>query len=264
MMFNQKFVSAIKSNGKVLREFNKDTVYLKYGSEFSILLKNLNTVRALVNVTIDGNDVTGGGLVVGPKQEIDLERFIKDLNKGNRFKFIERTDRIERHRGIGAEDGIVRVEFQYEWRNSLWPYGTTTWPHSNIYDTALYKSTGVSAGADSGILRATSVAAGVATSCAYVSQASLQNATLTTSVNDAGITVAGSESNQVFVNVAAFPMEAESHVMVFKLLGETSDNLAIREPVTVKAKQECMTCGKINRATSKFCGECGTSLVVYA
>jgi len=261
MMFNQKFISAIKVNGKVLREF-KDTVYLKYGSEFSILLKNLNTVRALVNVTIDGNDVTGGGLVVGPRQEIDLERFIKDLNKGNRFKFIERTNNIEKHRGVGAEDGIVRVEFQYERPLYRSPQPLLGW------QTHTYNGTGIT---DHGIIRSMSGSACATASAAYTTttplqNATLQNATLTTTntVNDAGITVAGSESNQGFVNVAAFPMEAESHVLVFKLLGETSDNLAIREPVTVKAKQECTSCGKVNRITAKFCSECGTSLLVYA
>lgn len=258
MMFNNKFVTAIKVNGKVLREF-KDTVYLKYGSEFSILLKNLNTVRALVNVTIDGNDVTGGGLVVGAYQEIDLERFIKDLNKGNRFKFIERTGNIERHRGIGAEDGIVRVEFQYERPviRTPWPYHTTFTNSISGGLSDVYGSPRMKGIADSGILRSAAASATVAAS-------SVQNATLTTTVNDAGITVAGSESNQGFVNVESFPMEAESHVMVFKLLGETSDNLAIREPVTVKAKQECTSCGKVNKATAKFCSECGTSLLIYA
>ena len=63
MMYNSKLVASIKANGKVLREF-KDTVYIPFGSEYSILLKNLNTVRALINIYIDGDNVVPGGLVL--------------------------------------------------------------------------------------------------------------------------------------------------------------------------------------------------------
>ena len=94
MMYNEKLAVAIKSNGKILREF-KDKVYIKFGSEYSIYIKNLNNLRALVNVYIDGTNVTSGGLVVSANSEIDLERSLanNNLNVGNKFKFIERTDR---------------------------------------------------------------------------------------------------------------------------------------------------------------------------
>ena len=95
-MYNSKLVASIKANGKVLREF-KDTVYIPFGSEYSILLKNLNTVRALINIYIDGDNVVPGGLVLNAGQEIDLQRAIRNgnMNEGNRFKFIERTSNIE-------------------------------------------------------------------------------------------------------------------------------------------------------------------------
>ncbi len=115
MMYESKLAAAIKVNGKVLREF-KDTVYVPFGSEYSILLKNLNTTRCVVNVSIDGDDMVPGGLVLNPGQECDLERSIKNgnLKEGNRFKFIERTGSVEKHRGVKLEDGLVRIEFQFE------------------------------------------------------------------------------------------------------------------------------------------------------
>ena len=57
MMYNNKLAVAIKSAGKVLREFNKDEVYVPFGNEYSIFVKNMNSVRALVKVSIDGVDV---------------------------------------------------------------------------------------------------------------------------------------------------------------------------------------------------------------
>ena len=116
MMYNQKLVASIKTKGKILREF-KDTVYIPFGSEYSILLKNLNTVRAVVNVFIDGENAVPGGLVIDPGRSVDLERWIKNgnLSEGNRFKFIERTAKIEEGpRGIKEEDGLIRVEYQFE------------------------------------------------------------------------------------------------------------------------------------------------------
>ena len=114
-MYNSKLVASIKANGKVLREF-KDTVYIPFGSEYSILLKNLNTVRALINIYIDGDNVVPGGLVLNAGQVVDLQRAIRNgnLSEGNRFKFIERTSNIEDHRGIKLEDGLIRVEYQFE------------------------------------------------------------------------------------------------------------------------------------------------------
>ena len=116
MMYNQNLVASIKVKGKILREF-KDTVYIPFASEYSILLKNLNTVRAVVNVFVDGENAVPGGLVIDPGRSVDLERWIKNgnLSEGNRFKFIERTAAIEEGpRGIKEEDGLIRVEYQFE------------------------------------------------------------------------------------------------------------------------------------------------------
>ena len=97
MMYKENLVASIKVKGKILREF-KDTVYIPFASEYTILLKNLNTVRAIVNVYIDGENAVPGGLVIDPGRSVDLERWIKNgnLTEGNRFKFIERTAKIGR------------------------------------------------------------------------------------------------------------------------------------------------------------------------
>lgn len=116
MMFSNKMVASIKANGKILREF-KDTVYIPFGSEYQFLIKNLHTQRAIVDIFIDGENVVEGGLVIDAGREVNLERYIKNgnLTEGNRFKFIERTAAIEDGpRGIKLEDGLIRIEFQYE------------------------------------------------------------------------------------------------------------------------------------------------------
>lgn len=254
MMYNQKLVASIKANRKVLREF-KDTVYISFASEYSILIKNLNTVRAVVNVFIDGEDQVPGGLVLNAGQEIDLERSVKsgNLSEGNKFKFIERNGAVEQHRGIKLEDGIVRIEYQFERP----PISVNTMP--------AYQWNSVLRGIQDGSITA-SGSSGFPNSATYSSTSASINAMNVSaqSVNDAGITVAGSKSTQSFSTTYVNALEAEKHTIVLKLLGETPDNKPIQKAVTVKHKPKCVTCGKQNKATAKFCTECGTHLTIYA
>lgn len=271
MMYKNQFVAAIKAGGKVLREVG-DTVYLPFGCEYSILLKNLNTVRAEVKISIDDEDVLGGNtIVVGPNSDVEIERFLKDLDKGNRFKFIERSASVEQHRGVGAGDGLIRIEWQFErpiprtpfFNNQPWIVASGGTSASGLYNI-------------NGALRGVDYSAGESTRsmAAYATNATLQDMGISAQAahdgmatmdwmpaNDVGITVPGSLSNQKFTTVASFPLEDQKHVVVLQLKGETKDN-KITAPVTVKAKPKCVTCGKVNKATSKFCSNCGTSLEI--
>lgn len=269
MMYNNKLVASIKANGKVLREF-KDTVYIPFGSEYSILLKNLNTVKAIVNIYIDGDNVVPGGLVLNAGQECDLQRAIRNgnLTEGNKFKFIERTSNVEDHRGIKLEDGLIRVEFQFEkTRYQLLSHSPNmTWamvPASSPY----YANTAYTA--TNAVLRSSGYAhdSVACTDMSYAATNMAVGATLSASSaaqSETGITVPGSKSEQKFVTTSSFETETEKHNIILKLLGETEDNKAIREPITVKKKPKCVTCGKQNKATAKFCVECGTALEIFA
>lgn len=260
-------VCCLKANGKVLREHkteNETQVFLPFGSEYSILIKNLNTVRASVKVSIDGNDVGGGHeFIIQPNSELELERSItnENLKEGNRFKFIERTGAIEQHRGIGVEDGIVRVEFDFEQKQNItiYPpfrtppvYPPSPWDQN--YPTIIFSSNDSSNG---GLLRSYSVGRGTSTGM-FVTDTT---PSYDTNLNIDGITVPGSLSSQEFCYGQSFRTENNPRVIVLKLLGETEKG-AVREPVTVKAKPKCVTCGRVNKATAKFCTECGTSLEI--
>jgi hypothetical protein len=279
MMYGNKIAAAIKVNGKVLREF-KDTVYIPFGAEYTILVKNLHTQRAVVNIFIDGENVVPGGLVLNAGQEVDLERSIKNnnLNEGNRFKFIERTGSIEEHRGVKLEDGLIRIEHQFEVyvppvnRGWITASGSNDW----IVPQGTVSTTNFNVG---GILRGVDYSRGeqvkaMATNainnyCAdngIVAQSEYHEgtATMDSFVNDIGITVPGSRSEQKFQTTYMGTLEAEKHNMVIRILGQTANNMPVEKPVTVKAKQKCETCGHTNKATAKFCNKCGTSLVIYA
>jgi len=309
-MYNEKLAVAIKSAGKVLREYNKDTVYVPFGAEYSIFIKNLNAVRALVKVSIDGQyvDESGDGIVIDANSSLDLERFIKNnnLNEGNRFKFIERTGKIEQHRGVQVEDGLIRVEFQYEkrlpkveveevhhYKHHYWhdDYWYDRWPYRPYYRSFLadHSPQGVYGSVANGLLSNsvggsgqavggavggsvnTVASSGISANAVNVSHTVSSNKevfdtfatpTMDSLINEAGITVAGSKSDQQFHTVSGFPLEDASHVIVLKLLGKTAQGKAVKQAVTVKAKQKCTTCGHVNKADAKFCSECGTALEI--
>lgn len=260
-MFQNKFVACVKSQGKILREF-KDEVRVPFGSEYSVLLKNLNTVRALATVTIDGEDVSAGHqLVIPANGQFELSRFIRNGNllEGNRFKFIERTAGVENGRGgIQLEDGLIRVEFAYERVVKPVVYPQTDWYTKQV----LYRGSDYPVFGDfystSAVGTAMNAAAPMAMNCSTVSTKSLRSAAIP---NEAGVTVPGSVSDQQFSISESFSVESETFAIVLRLVGEAGGQI-VAKPVTVAAKPKCITCGKQNKATSKFCSDCGTSLIL--
>ena len=298
-MYQSKLVASLKANGKILREF-KDTVYIPFGSEYSFLLKNLHTQRAVVNIFIDGDNIVEGGLVIDAGREVNLERYIKNgnLSEGNRFKFIERTAAIEDGpRGIKLEDGLVRIEFQFErppvaintlsdWqKKQIWSgmrfgeisgsTGGDNFRYTGVTDKFSVTASGASYSTNvGGVMRGVDFSNGEAmkaSATAAINQVAPQSsemhdgmATMDCFMNEVGITVPGSKSNQSFTTVTMGQMEPEKHSIVLKLLGETPDNKPVVEPVTVERKPKCVTCGKQNKAKAKFCTECGTALEIFA
>lgn len=293
MMYSNKAVASVKVGGKILRE-NSGVVTLPFGSEYSVLLKNLSSRRAMVKVSVDGQDATEGTkLIVGPNKSIDLERFIRNgnLKEGNKFRFIERTSEIEEHRGIKEDDSLVRAEFWFEkevidvptvrhhyydeWhpvRDYWYPYKPyypyyPYWPYNNGVTWTRNSGNSLSGGwgdvsnsqfTQSGNLGSAqkSASSGVlrAMSCSTQSFEVSE-----ASANDTGITVPGSKSDQKFYSASGFDTENGSTVIVLQLRGSVGDK-SVSQPVTVDTKPVCSTCGKTNKATDSFCGKCGTAL----
>ena len=94
MTYKDRFVAEIKSGGSILR-VKDDTVYLPFKSEYSLLLKNLNTHRASINVEIDGQDVLdNSSLIIEPNSTTELMGFLRGTTATNSFRFIQ-TNRKE-------------------------------------------------------------------------------------------------------------------------------------------------------------------------
>lgn len=254
MMYSKKFVASIKCGGRIMRE-QDDTVFLPFGSEYSLLLKNLNSSRALVHIEIDGEQVLPNGLIVNTNQSIDLERFVVNgnLNKGPRFKFIEKTEQISDHRGDKIDDGIVRISYQFE--NPIVPvyHDIWTWPcygSITVNDSRYGYITSNDSSGDDFVMRCQS-------SNNISVNSDIDN--VQTICDDVGITVKGSESDQKFISGSIGCLEYEKHVIVLNIRGQI-DEQSVDSPVTVSRKIKCNICGKKNKSSNKFCGNCGNNL----
>jgi hypothetical protein len=286
-MHSSKTVVCVKVNGQILRETG-DTVTIPFGSEFSVLIKNLDSVRAMANVSIDGKPATGNSrLIIEANSSVELERYIVDgnLQAGNRFKFIERTGAVESHRGIGSDDGLIRVE---AFRERVQKFVDT--PVPRYYDDPIpvprpydpwhaprrrpiwgsplrgqsvnsMRASGRQAKAAPSARRPGGVGGSSAGLRSFDSAVPVMDSVFEQSCSDVGITVPGSQSDQKFTWSSGFALEPGSTVIVLRLRGEVAGS-RVEIPVTVKAKPTCSTCGRANKANSQFCSRCGTALEI--
>ena len=257
-MYNEKFIAAVRIGKKNLRELgpNKDTVKIPFKSEYSILLKNVNSTAALVKVYIDGENVVGSGLVIDPGEEVNLERFHNEGNmkSGRRFRFIEKTEEISDFRGDRAEDGMIRVTYQFEKERELEEDSPIKevhhhhHHHNNYYDFGRKRSPFDSYptiwyGTDSSELVGSSMKeksyslqnSGEVTR-SFFSQTTAnageapvaELCDLGAESSDLGITVKGSHSSQRFVAATIGELEAKEHVIVLRLSGVAQEKKSKR------------------------------------
>ena len=285
MMYSNKLVCSVKVNNKILREKttnNESTVYVPFGSEYSLLLKNLGGRNAVVNIEIDGRKVCKDGFYINAGQTAEIERFVDNLKTGRRFKFIEKTDEISDFRGDRIDDGMIRVTWQFEAAkteivkktivtdhyhynhhylgcNCIFcrrrPYFRPYWHYGG--NTIMNQSIGSVSSSNSSCenVYSSSVA-----SSDILSKQSLDSQLMrSVNYNDSGITVEGSKSNQQFSTVHADELETNIHSMVIILKG-TKDKIVVQKPVVVNEKLGCPTCGRKWKSNFEFCGNCGTAL----
>lgn len=86
MTYSDRFVMCILVDGKPLRELANGVVPIKFGTQYSIRLRNKNNRRAVAKITVDGETVSGGGIIVPAYDYVDIHR---RTDKDVAFKFVE-------------------------------------------------------------------------------------------------------------------------------------------------------------------------------
>ena len=133
MVYQQKLVAVIKCNGKILREVD-NTVLIPFLAEYEIFIKNLESRDAVIKISIDGEDVLDNqSIIIKANSSCSLEGFLKGNKVSNKFKFIQKTAKIQDHRGDRVDDGLVRIEYQFTKINQ-----TITTTHRHVHDNHWY------------------------------------------------------------------------------------------------------------------------------
>lgn len=242
MVYESRLIAVVKHNNNILREVD-GIVYLPFGSEYSILFKNKHVRNCSVSVDIDGKDVLSGiNIVIKPDTEPELLGFIN--NSGiitNRFKFIQKTKEIAEYRGDRIDDGIITIKFRFE-KEIIRP---------TLYREHIYRESSMH---PRGILGAKGSAGmpGPLGSSSNISSDFLSNDIQ----QDEGITVHGTKIDKPTNSISLGPLESEVHNIIIRLKGQD-----IKSPIFNNTKVVCSTCGRKNKSSFKFCGNCGTSLI---
>ncbi len=279
MTYSKGLVVSIKCNGKILRDNDNNNIYLPFESEYSILFKNLTSKRCCVSVDIDGmNILNNNQLIINPNETQELERFFNnDINKGNKFKFIKKTQKISDYRGDRIDDGIIRIEHQfekdkkdnvkiiYEYTNPYTPYPyyppyytlPAYIPHYHFYSSTDNTIKNINNNDVENHCYYNSI---VGQNESFTISSTINNTDNIRQINEDGITVKGSESNQHFNYTNIGELENKEDTIIFKLNGQNKDNNEIKKEISIKDKMICQTCGTSNKSLNKYCRECGTYL----
>ena len=275
MVYVEKFIAVVKTGGKILRE-QGDVVQLPFGSEYELLLKNMNSRKANVNISIDDVDVLNRhSIVLDANSELTLEGFMNnDGTVKNRFKFIQKTEQIVEHRGDKIDDGMIRIEYAFEKevvdvieRRTIlhdhlygWPYFYPFHHPYRISSVGTLRKMDAVFGATSKKLMSSSIGSSVSGSAGEKGYTSSINCCQSAPDidKDEGITVKGSETEQEFKRAYISELE-DPKVIILRLKGYKG-KAKIQVPLLIKTKQACSSCGKKNKSSSKFCSDCGTYL----
>jgi len=184
----------ITVNKSRIKLYNKEveipTYYLQKGQEFEIELFNPTTDSVLAKISLNGKEISQGGLVVNPGQRVFLDRYF-DVAKKFLFDTYEVSNTEEVKAAI-QNNGDIKVSF---YKENVRPIINITpnWIKSSYGDT--YKLGDYNSGTDPRLLRGNITTNGLAgTSTIQTSSLNLSNssgtvvgasfgATPTTSIN---------------------------------------------------------------------------------
>jgi hypothetical protein len=139
-------------NRSRIKIYNKQgempTYYLQNGTEFQIELFNPTTDVVLAKITLNGNPISQGGLVLNPGQRVFLERYL-DIAKKFLFDTYEVSNTKEVQKAI-ENNGDFKVEFFKEKISYYNPFILTTNGTGTIYGGPNQINQGILRGSSAG------------------------------------------------------------------------------------------------------------------
>jgi hypothetical protein len=234
----QAFITKRKQR---LKQINRN-IYLKDGDEYEIELFNPNPSYILAKIKIDGDYLSGGGIVLRPGERVFLERFLDSKNK-----FVFKTYNVDgeaEYVGALRKNGLVEVELYLE-QQKIMLYG-------NIGTTTITTATPTTYTLTGGLTGG----ATYTTNNVNLSTSTTSNSTTYLSNTiETGTTERGSNSNQQFTNSDRSFEWSPFQTTIWKILPESHKQYDAKELNVLY----CGECGsKRKKDTHKFCPHCGT------
>ena len=231
----QAFITKRKQR---LKQINRN-IYLKDGDEYEIELFNPNPSYILAKIKIDGDYLSGGGIVLRPGERVFLERFLDSKNK-----FVFRTYNVDgeaEYVGALRNNGLIEVEFYLEQQKNML-YGNNTFTTSTPYTFNGNPTTFTT----TGTYTTNNLSSVVNTS---------NTSTYLSKTIETGTTERGSNSNQQFTNSDRSFEWSPFQTTIWKILPESQKQYDAKELNVLY----CGECGsKRKKDTHKFCPHCGT------
>ena len=266
------------------------TYYLQKGQEFQIEIFNPTTDVVLAKITLNGNALSQGGLVLNPGQRVFLDRYL-DVAKKFLFDTYEVSKSAEVQKAI-EKNGDFKVQFFREQRpQPSWPTSGTL--HLNNLNGTLRTSNSNNASFFSGNIANCSTSVnpnGIGSNATYSSGLGLQSfntsegsATLdwmdqeqsrgfaganlsdepiskslsksrSKKTIETGRVEQGSSSDQTFKYVSKNFEYTAFHSVEYKMLPVSQK---ITEASEINVKMYCTQCGAKFGRTDNFCATCG-------
>ena len=249
----------ITKNKQRIKQFGQN-VYLKDGSEFEIELYNPSRNTVLSKIKINGEFISGGGIILRPGERVFLERYL-DVRRKFKFETYSVDSTNETMNAI-ANNGDVEILFyeeediidvrlnSYPWTNDY------TYINRDINTGGSYPRYGVTFTTSNTVIN--SADANINLTSLNTSNDTVNRPLTKKSKSiETGRVEKGSSSNQEFNSVSKNFNSWTVSTSVWKLLPESQRPVEKRDLI-----EKCPKCStKVKKSSWKFCPECGHQLV---
>jgi len=249
----------ITKNKQRIKQFGQN-VYLKDGSEFEIELYNPSRNTVLSKIKINGNFISGGGIILRPGERVFLERYL-DVRRKFKFETYSVDSTNETMNAI-ANNGDVEILFyeeediidvrlnSYPWTNDY------TYINRDINTGGSYPRYGVTFTTSNTVINSADANINL-TSLNTSNDTVNRRLTKKSKSIETGRVEKGSSSNQEFNSVSKNFNSWTVSASVWKLLPESQRPVEKRDLI-----EKCPKCStKVKKSSWKFCPECGHQLV---
>lgn len=277
MTYKNRFAAVIKVKGRHVAEESGGVFRVPFGSSYSIFMKNMDTRKALVYATIDGEDVlNGNALVIDANSTQELGGYMRGQIEKFDFKFMRKTADVSEHRGDRIDDGIIRIEFAFEEGVHLrfdapvhmhsesmhlkhWHYDVVDRIDETLPEHTIQGMMTESSSSESCSNRSVKSFGNFVTTN-HAGDSSLDfSASYAPDTQEQGYSVPGASRNVPY-RYASIGSVGPSEVLILRLVGATKSGAHIQQPTVTRTHKTCSTCHKSNTYQATYCMRCGANL----